>query len=396
MKKYQRIFAWTLVLILVVAVTASCAKKEPPAKPRPEPVEFVLPETRIVANDLLADSLFYETEKSQSADRNSVIAVNSKIERRFGFSASISTEEIMAPIAIVMRESKRSKDWFFAKTDIIDTVQDLKKAKSVLYVVVYEPYSSQSTNETYPTRYHVYFADTEFRARYEAWTEPDDENSKIIIEVPERDDNPGIAQADEDFFTELSKLFSISQNASTDVSGILHFLQDIEVDQSEIVDAVKNYSYPENERLSNNTGALKQYKSYVYTNIRKISENKNHEDFSRDPEIFDNINQGFELGSNKASYYSETAQGDPYLIVFYERTGVEDLGNYLPALFSYMFRATVVDAFTKQVVAWEEDCFSFKGDPPEYVSQFKADEHGRNIYRDGLNPPDLISPYLPV
>lgn len=378
MIKFKRILAW--VFALVVIVLSGCAPQK--ATPSQQPVQLVLPETRVVADDLLADYYFYQNPRNTYA-----------IPPALSFSKSLMAEQIKAPIAIVMKDF-RSDDWFFARTDIIETVQDIESASSVLYVDIryYEP----GADGNY-VAYEVYFTDAQFQAKFAACDKPDDLSSQVIVQVPDGESPPSIAQADEMFFSELSHRFSISKSAETDISGVLRFLQGIEVNQPEIVDAIRNYSYPNDEKLSNNPGALKEYECHIYKTIGGLPGDTEYTAYVRKPEILDDIGENFSLGTNEVANFNGAAGGEPYLMVFYERTGSERLGNYMPALLTYMYRATVVDALTKQVVAWEEGCFQFEGVPPERINSYDFEEvDGLHIYtgEGARDPYDLISPYL--
>ncbi len=380
MKKCEKTVAVMLVLLFATAALAGCAPAE--SKPAPEPVEaFVLPETRVVANDLLAAYPFYSLNANHSSGESA----------GFPFSSPLMAKEIKAPVAIVMREQSRSDDWFFAKTDIIDTVQDIGAANSVLYVYVRPGEDNDGTF----MKYEVSFADAQFQAVFAACTAPDDADSSISIRVNDEDASQGIAQADEIFFKELSQCVSITASAATDVSGVLAFLGGVEVNNPAILDAVRQYAYPEDERLSNNTEALRGYASHVYKTIGGVPGDTDETAYVRQPGLFDDVNARFSLGTNDVANYSGAAQGEPYLIVFYERIGAEQLGDYMPPLLTYVCRATAVDSATKQVVAWETGCFRFEGEPPEHVYSVEEVD-GMYLYtgEDARDPFDVISPWL--
>jgi len=372
----MKLYKITLILALTIVITTIIACTTKGSTPTEEPTP-----TRVPADDLLSESLFYNYVK---ANYNISGVPNRYTDELIAFSEDFISSEIRAPLAIVMRHFQNNT-WEFAKTDIIDTVQDLNSAGSVLFVEITETNNDLS--------YNVYFTDKELTWIYNARTDDDSTISYYTYKVS-KDSRFSLERADEQFFNHLADNLNITES-SVDLSGVLYFIQNIEVNSPEIIDAVSNYAYPENERLSNNPHALLQYSCYVYRNMKNVPENNDSKNYLRDPSIFFNMSGSFLLGSVYSVDWEKVMCGESYLIVIYERTGVSNLG-YSYGLYSYTHRATVVDALTKQVIAWEEGSYEFATPPPTISSDFFGkDEYDRDIYVAGNHPPrGMISVFL--
>ena len=102
MKAYRNI----LVFVLATILLSGCAprKRPPAAKPTntPQATAFALPDTRIVADEVLADTPFYKL--MQSYNKTSALyyyTAHRVNEAAHNFSAAIIANEIKAPVAII-------------------------------------------------------------------------------------------------------------------------------------------------------------------------------------------------------------------------------------------------------------------------------------------------------
>ena len=371
----KKILLLTL-LMACVATLASCAGNSIPA-------------TRVDAMEALAKSSFFleRTVNNYSAER-----INETNDERLGFSSNIIANEIKAPVAIIFEQ--KMSEWYFAKTDIFDTVQNLSDANSVLYVRIAD------FQEKGYLRYEVHFSDAHFDSAYEAYTDNGEVPKEIVFKIPVTGKKIDLEQADNQFFLELATCLSITQGDAASISDMIHLLRDSQVEQPQVVDAVARYTYPEKEKLSNSPAALRKYKAYLYKELRNIPPNDDPDEYAREADLFEKTPPLFLAGNKNAAAWVDALQGDAYLIVYFERIGAKRYkgyqGNIASAgkgLYAYIYRATIVDSNTEQIIAWEEG--SLEGDPPSTVYDFEfSKQGGRNVYKKGMTPPDFLSVHM--
>ncbi|MDR0783157.1 MAG: hypothetical protein LBE83_05285 [Propionibacteriaceae bacterium] len=349
-----------MVLGLVLAATSmgGCTAAKPgPSQP-----------TRVAITDQLADSPLFQA--LQSVTFSDTQFRQEYVDPRFAGNDYLKVNEIRTPVAIIIYQPRHDPEWAFAQTDLFDTVQDLDQANTVLFV--------SASDGRVEWRYNVYLTDQALLSVYQ------------LTSFSNKEQSPD--EADYAFFTKLANQYTFSETASNQLSSTVHLFQGMEIDNPDVLSAVGSYDYPQSDQLKNHPGALAGYRGYISTNLNNVPSNNDPSDYVREASALATIPATFHLGSYELADWQPAARGEPYLLTYYERTGVKSIGRYYGTLYAYVHRATYVDALTGQIVAWEEGHFDFTNDPPERA-QYEDDEYGRAIYHTlGKYPPPSLAP----
>ena len=390
--QYLRMGVSQAVLICLAAALclglAACA-----AKPASENLNdakatafYQTPATRIVADD---PGLFK-------------LAQNSK-EPMIYFETQIT--ELRSPVAILMWE-KNAGEYCFANTDTFETTTDVSSAASVLYVEIRE------TKDILDNEIPLY----DYGVEYDCFLITRDCTAKVYFSIPgirmlqfspdETVQSSSILfdalaskENDEAFFRFLARRIRIALDASDDVPVALEYAAAFtpDCDIQTIRQACGEYSYPAEDNLSLYPELLDTTLPIImYRADKSIAPTNNDpSDYLRTEEVLSAIPvEEIITNSCKEDTWAKVARKErARLIGFTEFVGAEYFADYsnLGALYLHIYRCTVIDSETGEVVAW------YRNDPsegiPTTITSYQIHKHGERRFFGG-SIPDLRYSFL--
>ncbi len=390
--RYFRISVYKAALFCLAAAfclgLAACAAK--PSSENPDAAEttalYQTPATRIVADD---PALF---ESAQDAQGPMIY-----------FETQIT--ELRSPVAILMWE-KNAGEYCFANTDTFETTTDVSSAASVLYVEIRETYDildNEIPLYDYGVEYDCYLITRDCTAKIYfsipgIWMlqfSPDEtvQSNSILFNALASKEN------DEAFFRFLARRIRIAPDASDDVPVALEYAAAFTPDRDiqTIRQACGEYSYPAEANLSLHPELLDTtLPIMMYRADKSIAPTNNDpSDYLRTEEVLSaiSVEEIITNSCNEDTWAKVARKECARLIGFTEFVGAEYFADYsdLGALYLHIYRCTVIDSETGEVVAW------YRNDPstgiPTTISSNQIHKHGERRFFDG-SIPDLRRSFL--
>lgn len=373
---------------------AACTAKQPSddASTSETHVPYQTPATRIVADD---PTLFELAQNTKGA----MIPYYDR-----------TLTELRSPVAILMWE-RNTGEYCYANTDVFETTTDLSAAASVLYVEIIETYNvldNKAPLYEYGVRYNCYLTTNDCSATKRLSVPgismlqfaPDEtvQNSRISY------NHTASKECDEAFFAYLAKKIRIAPDASDSAAIALEYAAAFTPDRDleTIRQTCGEYSYPTETDLSLHPELLDTtLPIMMYRADKSIAPaNADPADYMRAQEVLSTIPDDTVVNTCSADTWAKVARKEiTRLIGFTEFVGAKYLADYtnLGTLYLHIYRCTVIDCETGEVVAW------YMSDPPvaipQTISSYQVHMHGKKRFFGGAVPDlrnEFISGFYPI